>query len=103
MSEVPEGVSFQDMERKAPRPTATMTMTRDGPNGVEVLLGLRSETMVAFPGYWAFPGGGLSRVDAAAVEQLEGFDIDESKAVACILREMSEELGLAPSKQGLVQ
>ena len=103
MSEVPQGVSFGDVERRAPRPTATMTMTRDGPNGVEVLLGLRSETMVAFPGYWAFPGGGLSRVDIAAVEQLEGFEIDESKAVACILREMSEELGLAPSNQGLVQ
>ena len=103
MSEVPQGVSFGDFERKAPRPTATMTMTRDGPKGVEVLLGLRSETMAAFPGYWAFPGGGLSRVDQSAIDQLEGFDGSEAKATACILREMSEELGLAPSKQGLVQ
>lgn len=103
MSEVPQGVSFGDFERKAPRPTATMTMTRDGPKGVEVLLGLRSETMAAFPGYWAFPGGGLSRVDQSAIDQLKGFDGSEAKATACILREMSEELGLAPSKQGLVQ
>jgi len=74
MSEVPEGMSFGPQERRPPRPTATMTMTRDGDDGIEVLLGLRSETMAAFPGYWAFPGGGLSRVDSAAVEALEGFE-----------------------------
>ena len=68
MSEVPEGVDLSGFARKPPRPTATMTLTRDGPNGPEVLLGLRSETMAAFPGYWAFTGGGVSRVDAAAVE-----------------------------------
>ena len=102
MSEVPEGVAFPSMERRPPRPTATMTMTRDGPNGVEVLLGLRSPTMRAFPSYWAFPGGGVSRVDADAVEQLEGLEGPQAKTIACILREMSEELGLAPSKEGLV-
>ena len=102
MSEVPQGVAFPSMERRPPRPTATMTMTRDGPNGVEVLLGLRSPTMRAFPSYWAFPGGGVSRVVAAAVEQLEGLEGPQAKTIACILREMSEELGLAPSREGLV-
>ena len=102
MSEVPDGISFGSFERRPPRPTATMTMTRDGKTGIEVLLGLRSETMAAFPGYWAFPGGGLSRVDDAAVEALEGFEGPEAKAIACILREMSEELGLAPSGNRLV-
>lgn len=102
MSEVPEGMSLGPQKRRKPRPTATMTMTRDGVNGVEILLGLRSETMAAFPGYWAFPGGGLSRVDAVAVETLEGFEGTEAKAIACILREMSEELGLAPTAHGLV-
>lgn len=102
MSEVPEGIAFPSMERRPPRPTATMTMTRDGPNGVEVLLGLRSSTMKAFPSYWAFPGGGVSRVDAAAVEQLKGLEGSQAKTIACILREMSEELGLAPSADGLV-
>ena len=102
MSEVPDGMSLGPQKRRPPRPTATMTMTRDGKRGVEVLLGLRSETMVAFPGYWAFPGGGLSRVDTAAVEELEGFEGAEAKAIACILREMGEELGLAPSEHGLV-
>ncbi|MBT60294.1 MAG: hypothetical protein CMA63_01920 [Euryarchaeota archaeon] len=102
MSELPDGVKLAAVERKPPRPTATMTMTRDGVNGVEVLLGLRSETMAAFPGYWAFPGGGLSRVDTAAVEELPQLEGPEAVAVACILREMSEELGLSPSKNGLV-
>ena len=102
MSEVPEGVMLASLQRRPPRPTATMTMTRDGPDGVEVLLGLRSPTMRAFPSYWAFPGGGVSRVDAAAVEQLQALEGPQSKTIACILREMSEELGLAPSSKGLV-
>ena len=79
-----------------------MTMTRDGPNGVEVLLGLRAPTMAAFPSYWAFPGGGVSRVDAAAVDQLPTLEGPQAKTIACILREMSEELGLAPTEEGLV-
>ncbi|MEC8167410.1 MAG: hypothetical protein VX052_00185, partial [Candidatus Thermoplasmatota archaeon] len=93
MSEVPEGVNLNARERGAPRPTATMTLTRDGPSGVEVLLGLRSPTMRAFPSYWAFPGGGVSRVDHAAVEALPALAGPEAAAIACIMREMSEELG----------
>ncbi len=100
MSEVPAGVEMEAPVRGAPRPTATMTLTRDGPEGVEVLLGLRSTTMRAFPGYWAFPGGGLSSVDRLAVESLPELARAESGAIACILREMSEELGLALSKEG---
>ena len=101
MSEVPEGVSLPSPVRGAARPTATMTLTRDGPEGVEVLLGLRSTTMRAFPNYWAFPGGGISSVDRAAVESLVELEGPEAAAVACILREMSEELGLVPTKNGV--
>ncbi len=57
MSEVPEGMSLGPQKRRPPRPTATMTMTRDGDGGIEVLLGLRSETMAAVPGYCALLGG----------------------------------------------
>ena len=63
MSEVPEGVNLPAFARKPPRPTVTLTLTRDGVDGVEVLLGRRAESMRAFPGYWAFPGGGVSRTD----------------------------------------
>jgi len=92
MSEVPEGIDLAGHTRGPPRPTATMTLTRDGPNGVEVLLGLRSKTMRAFPSYWAFPGGGISSVDKSAVEDLKELAGPESASIACILREMSEEL-----------
>ena len=77
-----------------------MTLTRDGPDGVEVLLGLRSPTMRAFPNYWAFPGGGVSRVDHAAVEAFPALAGPEAASIACIMREMSEELGLAASGDG---
>ncbi len=97
MSEVPSGVSMPDFERKPPRPSATLMITRDGDEGVEVLLGQRSESMPSFPGYWAFPGGGVSRVDKAASEVL-GISIQH----CTILRELVEELGLAPQDGRLV-
>ena len=102
MSEVPEGVDLSGFQRKPPRPTATMTLTRDGPNGPEVLLGLRSKTMPAFPGYWAFTGGGVSRVDTAAVDSFSELDVEHGKAIACILRETCEELGLAPNGDHII-
>ena len=97
MSEVPEGLKFPHFERKEPRPSATLMITRDGQDGVEVLLGLRSESMPSFPGYWAFPGGGVSRVDVAASESL-GISIAE----CAMFRELVEELGLAPLENKLV-
>ena len=85
MSEVPEGVDLSGFVRKPPRPTATMTLTRDGPNGPEVLLGLRSETMAAFPGYWAFTGVEFHEL---TVQQLNRFQywtssMENSLLVSC--------------------
>ena len=94
MSEVPKGVEMSSVSRKI-RPSATMMITRDGSNGVEVLLGRRAESMPAFPGYWAFPGGGLSRVDKLAVEELTQLDGPNAAAIAAIMREVVEELGFA--------
>ena len=95
MSERPEGIEFASIERRPPRPTTTMTLTRNGENGIEVLLGLRADTMPAFPGFWAFPGGGLSRVDSTSVDELPQLDGEHAKAVAAMSREMVEELGFA--------
>jgi glyoxylase-like metal-dependent hydrolase (beta-lactamase superfamily II)/8-oxo-dGTP pyrophosphatase MutT (NUDIX family) len=53
--------------------------------------------MAAFPGYWAFTGGGVSRVDTAAVESFSVLDVEHGKFIACILRETCEELGVAPN------
>ena len=97
MSEVPSGLSMPDFERRPPRPSATLMITRDGEEGVEVLLGHRCETMPSFPGYWAFPGGGVSRVDKAASEVI-GVSVQH----CAILRELVEELGLAPQGGRLV-
>ncbi len=98
MSEVPEGLEMPSFERKPPRPSATLMITRDGEEGVEVLLGKRSESMPSFPGYWAFPGGGVSRVDKEASQSL-GISIQH----CAIMREVVEELGLAPSEGRLVE
>ncbi len=97
MSEIPTGMSMPAIERRGPRPSATLMITRDGDDGVEVLLGRRSETMPSFPGYWAFPGGGVSRVDKAASEVL-GISVQH----CAIMREVVEELGLAPSDGRMV-
>ncbi len=97
MSEVPQGVHLGVVARKPPRPTATMTITRDGPRGVEVLLGKRAPTMQAFPDYWAFCGGGVSKFD----RELSG-EINIDANHLCIVREMSEELGLCLTSHGVV-
>ena len=97
MSEVPSGLEMPSIERRPARPSATLMITRQGDDGVEVLLGNRSESMPSFPGYWAFPGGGVSRVDSAASEVL-GISVQH----CAILREVVEELGLAPLEGRMV-
>ena len=101
MSEVPDGLHFGSVTRKQ-IPSATLMVTRDGPSGVEVLLGHRADSMPAFPGYWAFPGGGVSRVDRAAVADLEQLEGPIDAAIAAMMRELVEELGLAPLNGELV-
>ena len=98
MSEVPAGLSLDTIERRAPRPSATLMVTRDGEDGVEVLLGRRSETMPSFPEYWAFPGGGISRCDRESVDILPHLNL----AQAAMFRELVEELGLALQSGKLV-
>ena len=97
MSEVPEGVNLPAFARKAPRPSVTLTLTRDGENGVEVLLGRRAESMRAFPGYWAFPGGGVSRTDHEGEAFVQNSTSGSSSSVVAVVREMSEELGAVPN------
>ena len=48
----------------APRPSASVMLRR----GEEILVCHRVSTVPSFPDYWAFPGGGVSRVDRAALE-----------------------------------
>lgn len=88
MSEIPAGMELMDSMRKPPRPTVTIMLTKSGSNGPKVLLGKREETMPSFPGYWAFPGGGVSKIDNEAAETL-GIE----NRLAALFREMVEELG----------
>ena len=97
MSEVPEGVNLPAFARKPPRPTVTLTLTRDGPDGVEVLLGRRAESMRAFPGYWAFPGGGVSRTDREGEAFVQNTTSGSTSSVVAVVREMSEEIRVVPN------
>jgi glyoxylase-like metal-dependent hydrolase (beta-lactamase superfamily II)/8-oxo-dGTP pyrophosphatase MutT (NUDIX family) len=84
------------------RPSASLVVTRDGLEGPEILFCHRVSEMPSFPDFWAFPGGGVTRFDQAAAEQLPGFSADETgAALACLLREMVEEVGWAPADSGL--
>ena len=62
----------------SPRPSASVMLRRDD----EILLCHRVSTVPAFPDYWAFPGGGVSRIDRDPMFALS--------------REMAEEVGLTP-------
>ncbi|MBT7937765.1 MAG: MBL fold metallo-hydrolase [Euryarchaeota archaeon] len=104
MSEPPRGMDIHGVEARAARPSASLMLTRDGDEGVELLLARRVDELPAFPGYWAFPGGGVGRVDRSAVEliplltQME--DTVEAATHAGMHRELVEELGFAVSEKG---
>ena len=95
MSEVPAGMDLSGVSRRPPRPTVTTTVTRDGPEGLEVLLGLRAPTMRAFPQTWAFPGGGVARGEAEAFAATDLPSVGDEHDVARFAgaREMAEALG----------
>ena len=88
-------------EPRPPRPSASVMLRR----GEEILVCHRVSSVPSFPDYWAFPGGGVSRVDVAALsshpEWFPHRDSDERSALTALLREMVEEVGLTPGKDGL--
>ena len=75
-------------EPRPPRPSASVMLRRGG----EILVCHRVSSVPAFPDYWAFPGGGVSRVDQAALDSHpEWFpqrDPDERAALVALFREM---------------
>ncbi len=103
---------------RPPRPSAAVVPWRHGPDGeIEVYWVRRSRTMKFLGGWYAFPGGGLSRRDSeVAIDQdprgatATSFsdpepDIDENQRrllgpdlatglAACAVRELFEETGL---------
>ncbi len=82
---------------RPPRPSASVMLWR----GEEILVCHRVSEVPAFPDYWAFPGGGVSRADRAALDQHpEWFpkrDQSERAALVALMREIVEEVGLVSS------
>ena len=64
MAELPEGVELPTASIASPRPSAAAVLSRETQNGLEILLCHRVAEVPAFPDFWAFPGGGVSRVTA---------------------------------------
>ncbi|WP_430645222.1 NUDIX hydrolase [Agromyces sp. GXS1127] len=77
---------------------ATVVVMRQGPRGVEVLLGERPRDRGSFAGAWVFPGGAVDEADAA------GDRIDSAAAARrAAVRETFEEVGLVLAADDLVE
>lgn len=93
-------------EPLAIRPAATVVLTRQGPDGPQVLMGQRGHGAVFMPSKYVFPGGAVDAGDAAIALaaplpqtcaqrlQTDGTILPPTLAAAAI-RELFEETGLA--------
>ena len=63
-----------------PFPAATVTLVRDAPGGLEVLLLERNKTLRFMPGAFVFPGGALDPGDSAAGLQSLCTRLDDARA-----------------------
>ncbi|MGR0319501.1 NUDIX hydrolase [Agromyces sp. ZXT2-3] len=77
---------------------ATVVLLRQGPRGVEVLLGERPHDRGSFAGAWVFPGGAVDEADAAG----DPVDSDAAARRAAV-RETFEEVGLELAVDDLVE
>ena len=89
-----------------PKDAASLILWRDGPRGVEVLMGRRHRDMRFMPGVLVFPGGRLELQDfharpvsqlAPATRRMLELSADPERATAlaaCAARELHEESGL---------
>jgi glyoxylase-like metal-dependent hydrolase (beta-lactamase superfamily II)/8-oxo-dGTP pyrophosphatase MutT (NUDIX family) len=77
-------------------------LTRINKGEVEILLGKRASSMRAFPNFWSFPGGGLSRKDVESATKLKLDDDEHGAMKICIVRELCEELGLTISNGNIL-
>ncbi|NIL99448.1 MAG: MBL fold metallo-hydrolase [Acidobacteria bacterium] len=92
MSELPAGL--EPAPEVIPRDSASAIVVRPGPEGREVLLGVRSRRSRFMPGHWAFPGG--------AVDEADGLG-DAEAFVRCAVRELAEETDLELAAENLLE
>lgn len=87
------------------RPAATLVLTRDTENGIEVLLLQRTWEAIFLPGYYVFPGGAVNEQESAAQPHVVGVEdadisqtmsLDEGGAdyMLAAVRECFEETGV---------
>ena len=82
------------------REASSVVVARDVPDGIEILVLERAASSRFLPGYVAFPGGATDVRDV----ELAGrwFGSASERARACAVRELSEEVGLALTAEGIV-
>ena len=102
MSELPEGVKLPSAEVAKPRPSAAAVISRKSGQEMEILLCHRVSEVPSFPDFWAFPGGGISRVDREAAEDNPSWfsGREDRESLIALLREMLEEVGITPDGSG---
>ena len=103
MDELPEGLSLPSAETYSPRPSASVMLSKVSVSGHEILMGHRISELPAFPDLWSFPGGGVSRVDRKAADSHPEWLSERGRdrlAAFTLLREMVEEVGIAPNGEG---
>lgn len=87
------------------RPAATLALTRDTENGIEVLLLQRTWEAVFLPGYFVFPGGAVNAqepegrahaigIEDAAISQTMSLDEGGADYMLAAVRECFEEAGI---------
>ncbi|OJS98844.1 MBL fold metallo-hydrolase [Marinobacter nauticus] len=87
------------------RPAATLVLTRDTENGIEVLLMQRTWEAIFLPGYYVFPGGAVNEQESEAQPHVVGVEdgdisqtmsLDEGGAdyMLAAVRECFEEAGI---------
>ena len=105
MGELPEGVELPSASVAKPRPSASLVISRFNSEKEEILLCHRVSEVPAFPDFWAFPGGGVSRVDRkVAKENPDWLDhTDDPVSTITLLRELVEEVGFSPDGKGSLE
>ena len=105
MDELPEGVELPAANVATPRPSASLIVSRMNGNIGEILLCHRVSEVPAFPDFWAFPGGGVSRTDRRLSEENPDWLSNTHNPVTSItlLRELVEEIGFSPDGKGSLE
>ena len=103
MGEVPAGFRIPEIKISEPHLSASAVVSRRVDDQDEILLGHRVSEMPSFPDFWTFPGGGISKIDKEVGDKYPNFlpemGIDRIATIA-LLRELVEEIGLIPDKNG---